>query len=102
MTFSTVSGGVTAAAGFKAAALHAGIKYSDADKLDLALVLSDQPAAAAGVYTLNQYAAAPVQWCRQVTAEGLAYGFIVNSGIANTVTGAEGRDSRPSLTYVAA
>ncbi len=102
MAFPSISGGVTAAAGFKAAAIHAGIKNNDAKKLDLALVLSEKLAATAGVFTQNKYAAAPVLWCRQVTAAGKAQGFIVNSGIANAVTGAEGLSRAKAMAQVAA
>ena len=59
--FKFIEGGVTAARGFKAAGVHAGIKTS---KLDMALVVSERPAAVAGVFTTNKIQAAPVTLCR--------------------------------------
>ncbi len=100
--FQYIEGGVTAAQGFQAAAIHAGIKSVKPDKLDLAIVLSAQPAAAAGVFTQNKYAAAPVKWCRQVQQQGVAQGFIVNSGIANAVTGTLGMEQAQAMAAIAA
>ncbi len=79
----TISGGVTAPKGFRAAAVHAGVKSQDPAHLDLALILSDVPCAAAGVYTRNRVKAAPVYVTRTHLADGTARGVIVNSGNAN-------------------
>jgi len=79
--------------GFRASGLHAGIKKNG--RSDIALLLSDQPAAVAGVFTTNQVSAAPVKWCRERLSGGVARAIIVNSGNANACTGAEGlRDAR--------
>ena len=59
LAFSKVSGSVTAARGFRAAGLAAGIKKSG--KKDMALIVSDEPATVAGVFTRNQVKAAPVK-----------------------------------------
>ena len=84
-------GGVLAAKGYRAAAAAAEIKYRDRD--DMALIFSDVPAAAAGVFTLNQVKAAPVLWDREIIKEGRQVRAIVaNAGIANACTGTQGRE----------
>ena len=84
-----VEGGVTAAEGFQAAATAAGIKYKD--RTDMALVYSQVPCVAAGTFTTNVVKAAPVKWDQQVVKSGAkAQAVVVNSGIANACTGAEG------------
>src|SRR5699024_25967 len=81
--------GVTAAAGFRAAGIAAGIKTSG--KPDLALVFNEGPDfAAAGVFTRNKVKAAPVLWSRQVLADGRLRAVVLNSGGANACTGAPG------------
>jgi glutamate N-acetyltransferase/amino-acid N-acetyltransferase len=80
-------GGVTAALGFKASGVCAGLK---ANAPDLALLVSDVPAAAGGVFTTNAMQAAPVKLCRDVVAGGLAQAVVINSGCANACTGADG------------
>ena len=59
-----IHGGVTAAPGFKAAGVHAGLK--DSHQKDFAIILSDSQATAAGVFTQNRVCAAPVTLCRDV------------------------------------
>ena len=84
-----IKGGVTAAKGFEAASTAAGIKYKD--RTDMALIYSQVPCEAAGTFTTNVVKAAPVKWDRQVVDSGKkAQALIVNSGIANACTGAEG------------
>ena len=84
-----IKGGVTAAKGFEAASTAAGIKYKD--RTDMALIYSQVPCEAAGTFTANVVKAAPVKWDRQVVDSGKkAQAVIVNSGIANACTGAEG------------
>ena len=84
-----IKGGVTAAKGFEAASTAAGIKYKD--RTDMALIYSQVPCEAAGTFTTNVVKAAPVKWDRQVIDSGKkAQAVIVNSGIANACTGAEG------------
>lgn len=84
-----IRGGVTAAKGFEAASTAAGIKYKD--RTDMALIYSQVPCEAAGTFTTNVVKAAPVKWDRQVVDSGKkAQAVIVNSGIANACTGAEG------------
>ncbi|QBG47972.1 bifunctional glutamate N-acetyltransferase/amino-acid acetyltransferase ArgJ [Verrucomicrobia bacterium S94] len=74
--------------GFKCAGIAAGIK--PASVKDMALILSEKPAASAGVFTTNQICAAPVKVCRAHLAHGVARAIVMNSGIANACTGSEG------------
>lgn len=88
MSLAPLEGGVCAPAGFRAAGVAAGIKRSGA--LDLALVVSDHPAAAAGVFTTNRAAAAPVRVSRGRVASGRARAVVLNAGCANAMTGKRG------------
>ncbi|MCI8581635.1 MAG: bifunctional glutamate N-acetyltransferase/amino-acid acetyltransferase ArgJ [Dorea sp.] len=84
-----IKGGVTAAKGFEAASTAAGIKYQN--RTDMALIYSETPCETAGTFTTNVVKAAPVKWDRQVVDSGRkSQAVIVNSGIANACTGAEG------------
>ncbi len=79
-----ISGGVTAAKGFRAAGVHAGVKAgSSPDKNDLAMILCDTEASAAGVYTMNRVKAAPIYVTMEHLENGTARGVIANSGNAN-------------------
>ncbi len=78
-----ISGGVCAAKGFKANGIHCGIRHNQTKK-DLALIVSDVPAAAAAVYTQNLVKGAPLLVTRQNIANGVAQAVICNSGNANT------------------
>lgn len=74
--------------GYKSAGIHCGIKRS---RKDLALIVSDYPATAAGVFTLNKVQAAPVLLSKKHLAESNEfYSIIVNSGNANACTGDRG------------
>ncbi len=86
-----IEGGVTAPQGFRAAGVSCGIKKA-ADALDLALVAADGPVSAAGVFTTNRAAAAPVVVSREHLARsgGRAMAIVTNSGCANACTGAAG------------
>jgi glutamate N-acetyltransferase/amino-acid N-acetyltransferase len=80
---------VTAAAGFRAAGVAAGIKASGG--ADLALVVNDGPSdTAAAVFTANRVKAAPVLWSQQAIADGRAVAVVLNSGGANACTGPDG------------
>ncbi|MFC8718826.1 bifunctional glutamate N-acetyltransferase/amino-acid acetyltransferase ArgJ [Kitasatospora sp. NPDC057198] len=94
--------GVTAAKGFRAAGVTAGIKASG--NPDLALVVNDGPRhAAAGVFTSNRVHAAPVKWSRQVLNDGELAAVVLNSGGANACTGPEGfQDTHATAEKVAA
>lgn len=84
-----IDGGVTAAKGFSAASTAAGIKYKD--RMDMAMIYSEKPCKAAGTFTTNIVKAAPVKWDQEVVAgSSYAQAIVVNAGIANACTGAEG------------
>lgn len=89
MAITKINGGVTAPKGFLASGLNAGIKNQT--KKDMAMVFSSTPCAAAGVFTTNLVKAAPVKWDKEiVTTSPYVQSVVVNSGIANACTGAEG------------
>jgi glutamate N-acetyltransferase/amino-acid N-acetyltransferase len=90
VTVQPIPGGITAARGFRAAGVSAGIKTSGA--LDLALIVPDVPAAAAALFTTNQVQAAPVTVSREhlLKSGGRVAAVLVNSGCANACTGADG------------
>lgn len=84
-----INGGVTAAKGFEAAAAKAQIKYKD--RTDMALIYSETPCVAAGTFTTNVVKAAPVKWDQEIVKKSpKVHAVVVNSGIANACTGAEG------------
>lgn len=98
------SGGVASAKGFKAAGIHAGFR-ADPNRLDFALVVADQPAACAAVFTTNVFCSAPVTVSKE-RLDGVGYGIAravaINSGIANAATGQKGLDTaRESSSIVA-
>ncbi len=87
-------GGVTSAAGFSAAGIHAGFRR-DPERLDFAMLVADEPVSAAGVFTTNRFCAAPVQVSRELLGgRGCGYGtvraMVINSGNANAATGEPG------------
>ena len=98
---------VTAARGFRAAGIRAGLKASG--KPDLALVVNDGPLdTAAGVFTTNRAVAAPVVWSRRLLAghgrgePGRARAVVLNSGSANACTGEQGlRDTEATAACAA-
>ena len=84
-----IEGGVTAAQGFLAAGLSAGIKKGNTK--DMALVYSEKPCVAAGTFTTNVVKAAPVKWDQHIVYEApTAQAIVCNSGVANACTGEEG------------
>ena len=93
---------VTAAQGFRAAGVAAGLKTSG--NPDVALVVNDGPLdAAAAVFTANRVKAAPVLWTQQVIADGRLRAVILNSGGANACTGPDGfADTHRTAEHVAA
>ena len=82
-----IKGTIASPKGFLADAVHAQLKYKN---LDLGLILSQVPAAIAGVFTTNKVCAAPVLIDRQIVKKGQARAIICNSAVANAVTGEQG------------
>ncbi len=95
-----IDGGVTAAKGFMASGLHCGIR-KNRSKSDLALIVSDRPCAAAGVYTQNLVKGAPVVLTQRNLADGIAQAVICNSGIANTCA-PDGMEKAEEMGQIAA
>ena len=78
-----IEGGVCAAQGFRAAGLHVGVKSHKPEKKDLALIVSDVPCTAAGVFTKNVVKAAPIHVTKKHLAAGPVRAVVANSGNAN-------------------
>jgi len=97
-----VAGSVSAPAGFRAAGIACGIKKTG--NLDLALIASDTPAAAAAVFTLNKAQAAPVvvSKARLKTSGGRGHVVVINSGCANACTGPAGLKTAEAMADAAA
>jgi len=95
-----IDGGITAPKGFLANGIAAGIKKR---KKDIAILVSEIPAQAAGAFTTNKVKAAPVIWDKQLIASGKTMSAIViNSGNANACTGEKGfSDTRDTASYAA-
>ncbi|MGI6495578.1 MAG: bifunctional glutamate N-acetyltransferase/amino-acid acetyltransferase ArgJ [Kiritimatiellia bacterium] len=99
--FEATAGGVTSPLGFRAAGVEAAIKY--AGRKDYALLVSDEPANAAAVFTTNQVAAAPVLLDRERIAAGHRIQAVaVNSGCANACTGPQGLVAARAMAKAAA
>src|SRR5437016_4695208 len=107
--FRQVAGSICAPCGFKCAAVFCDIKKlgtgkgsEKGQKRDLALIVSDTPAAVAGVFTTNQVCAAPVKISRQHARKELARAIVVNSGNANACTGRQGLGDAQTMTRLTA
>ena len=84
-----IEGGVTAAKGFEAAGVEAGVKYQN--RKDMAMIYSKVPCKVAGTFTTNIVKAAPVQWDKQVVEHSaFVQAVVVNSGVANAAPGRQG------------
>lgn len=94
--------GVTYARGFTAGAASAGVKHGRPERLDVALVASDRPCAAAGVLTRNQVIAAPCLLTRHHLAAGAVRAIVANSGNANACTGDQGERDALAMARAAA
>jgi glutamate N-acetyltransferase/amino-acid N-acetyltransferase len=96
------SGGVTAPAGFLAGAAAAGIKHAGDERLDLGILFSEAPCAAAAVFTTNKVKAAPVILDMRRIKSGRARAVVVNAGCANACTGRQGMADALEMTGLAA
>lgn len=95
-----VDGGVAAPAGFQAAGVHSGVKRQ---RRDLALVVSERPAAAAATFTTNRVQAHPIRVTREHMQAGPIRAIVCNSGNANACNGPQGdEDARQMAQEVAA
>jgi glutamate N-acetyltransferase / amino-acid N-acetyltransferase len=106
----TIEGSIVAPIGFLASGVFCDIKKlgtgkgsNKGRKRDLALIVSEVPAAVAGMFTTNQVCAAPVKICLKRVKSGCAQALVVNSGNANACTGRQGlADAREMTAVVAA
>ena len=89
------------ARGFRYAGIHSGLR-PEPNRRDLALVVSDVPATAAGVFTQNRVRAAPVRVCQERLPSADVRGVVICSGNANACTGERGLDDARRMTAVAA
>ena len=85
--------------GFLAGGIHCGVK--EQGRKDLALIFSQCPARAAGVFTTNCFKAAPVLLCRERISSGVGQAIIVNSGNANAGTGRQGERAARAMSKAA-
>jgi glutamate N-acetyltransferase/amino-acid N-acetyltransferase len=99
MEKTVVNRNITDVRGIRARGAHIGIKSK---RRDLALIVSDVPASAAGVYTRNKVVAAPVTLTRKHLEDGRAQAIIVTSGNANACTGKAGKESSEEVAEVLA
>lgn len=83
--------GVTFPKGYKAAGIAAAVKYPN--RRDFAIILSEPSATAAGVFTTNAVAAAPVRFDREVVKRGKISAIAINTGFANACTGVTGEEN---------
>lgn len=100
--FNVITGGVTAARGFRASAVTCGIKNPEATRLDLALIVSDSPTVTDAVFTTNKVRAACVRLCQQHIKDSDTRAIIANSGNANACTGVQGIQDAKAMTKAVA
>ncbi len=107
--FKVVSGSICAPLGFRAGAVFADIKRlgtgagsEKGQKDDLALIISDEPAVVAGLFTSNQVSAPPVKVSAKRVQRGRGRAIVVNSGNANACTGRQGMRDAEAMTRIAA
>lgn len=86
--------------GVRLATAEAGIKYKG--RTDLLLIIFDEPASVAGVFTRSKCPSAPVEHCQASLSHGIARGVIVNSGNANAFTGRKGKHTTNAIMCAAA
>ena len=108
-SFRQISGSICAPRGFRCAAVFCDIKKlgtgkgsEKGRKDDLALIVSDVPAAVAGMFTTNQVCAGPVKISRQRVAQKSGQAIVVNSGNANAATGRRGLKDAEAMTRIVA
>ncbi len=95
------SGGITSPGGFLAGAVSAGIKYAP-PRLDLGVLFCESPARAAAAFTTNKVRAAPVLLNQRRLENGTARAVVMNSGYANSCTGAAGMADAEAMTALTA
>ncbi|HET6410372.1 MAG TPA: bifunctional glutamate N-acetyltransferase/amino-acid acetyltransferase ArgJ [Chthoniobacteraceae bacterium] len=102
MSYSEISGGVTAARGFLAGSAYCGIKASNPDRPDIALIYSLQSAVGAGTFTTNRVKAAPVRVSMMTARSADVRAIIANAGNANACTGVRGIENAKRMVAATA
>src|ERR1043166_1605348 len=109
MKLKGIPGSIVAPKGFLASGVFCDIKRlgtgkgsEKGRKRDLALIVSEVPAAAAGMFTTNQVCAAPVKVCLERVKKGMAQAVVINSGNANACTGSQGMKDALQMTALTA
>ncbi|MDE3097396.1 MAG: bifunctional glutamate N-acetyltransferase/amino-acid acetyltransferase ArgJ, partial [Chloroflexota bacterium] len=95
-------GSVTSPQGFRAGAVYAGIKTAGEGKLDVALLTSDRPCAAAAMFTRSSVKGAPVLVSQEHVRDGRAQAIVVNAGISNVAMGETGLANAREMCALAA
>lgn len=102
MSYTEIPGGVTAARGFIAGSAYCGIKATNPDRPDMALIYSPQPTTAAGTFTTNRVKAAPVRVSIINARSSDVRAIIANAGNANACTGVKGIENAKRMTAAVA
>ena len=95
-------GGVSSAKGYLAGGTYAGLKTREEDALDLGILVSERPAAVAGVFTTNRIVSPSVTLSRQRVKKGTARAVVANSGCANCCVGIQGLRDAEEMASLAA
>ena len=101
-SFTEITGGITAPQGFLAGSAYCGIKASNADRPDIAIVYSPQPTEAAATFTTNRVKAAPVRVSRANLRSPDIRAIIANAGNANACTGVDGLETAKRMARATA
>ena len=102
MTQLDPNGNVTDTPGFRAGSTYSGIKTAGDGKLDLGILAADFPCVVAGTFTQNRFRSAAVEVNVEHLANGRARAVVVNSGCANSSTGAQGMDDARAMAAAVA
>lgn len=102
MSYTEISGGVTASRGFLAGSAYCGIKASNPDRPDMALIYSTEPCVAAGTFTTNRVKAAPVRVSMMHVRSPDVRAIIANAGNANACTGIKGIENAKRMVAATA
>jgi glutamate N-acetyltransferase / amino-acid N-acetyltransferase len=102
MSYTEISGGVTAARGFLAGSVYCGVKASNASRPDVALVYSPQPTVVAATFTTNQVKAAPVRVSMAHLRGRDVRAIVANAGNANACTGCAGLETARRMVVATA
>ena len=100
--YSEISGGVNAPSGFLSGSIYCGIKATNADRPDVAMIVSEVPAVAAGTFTTNKVKAAPVRVSAAHLRAPEVRAIVANAGNANACTGVEGIENAKRMAHIAA